>query len=63
MSDRRLEPGAGASGVLSLRLGDSQRAALDEIVQRTGRSRGEVVREALSSFLESEGLHTEPGAA
>ena len=69
MSDpsRRLEPGTGASGVLSFRLGDSQRTALDEIVGRTGRSRGDVMREAFDAFVDvyyaNTTVRSQPGAA
>lgn len=59
----RLEPGQGRCPRLTLRLPESQREAIDAIVRRTGRTRGDVVREALAAYLADDRDRLATGAA
>ncbi len=48
---RRLEPGQGKSPLLQVRVADSALAAVVAEAERSGRSRGDVVREALEVYF------------
>jgi predicted DNA-binding protein len=52
----RLEPGKGTSPTLCLRVADTQRQALDDLCERTGRALSDVVREALDAYLAGLGI-------